>query len=145
MATTKKDTATRAEYDYSAITHEDFVYALSEFDSLLDISENDLLTIYDLVTKRHKNTSIQYHELKPGHYYSNGEYGEHWSVRQIIDWSESDDTANDTAEEKLIYKTIAGAGRRSTGVLSKNEFSKWAKHEVTRDEENWHRVDNTKS
>lgn len=132
-----------AEYDYSAITHEDFVYALSEFDSLLDISESDLLTIYDLVTKRNQSTFIKHHELKPGHYYSNGEYGENWSVRQIIDWSESDGTSNDTAEEKLIYKTIAGAGRRSTGVLSKNQFSKWAKHEVTRDEENWHRVDHS--
>jgi len=125
--------------EYEAITHEDFVYALSEFDSFIDISEKDLLTIYDLVTKRHQGTNIQYQELKNGHYYSNGEYGDLWSVRQIIDWSE----AVESGEEKLIYKVIAGAGRRSTGVMTKNEFSQWAKHEVMRDEENWRRVDNS--
>lgn len=147
----KLETDTRAEYQYDAISHEDFVYALSEFDSLLDISENDLLTIYQLVTKRHQKTSIKHHELKPGHYYSNGAYGENWSVRQIIDWPESTPESaqksasgpNDTAEEKLIYKVVAGPGRRSNGVMTMNEFSKWAKHEVTRDEENWHRVDNS--
>jgi hypothetical protein len=130
---------TTSGYNYGAITHEDFVYALSQFDTLLDISENDLLTIYDLVTKRHQHDSISYQQLIPGHYYSNGEYGENWSVRQIIDWAES----NDTGEEKLIYKIVAGKGRRNTGVLSKNEFSSWAKHEVIRDEENWRRVNSS--
>ena len=128
-----------SENAYGAISHEDFVYALSEFDSFIDISEKDLLTIYDLVTKRHHATNIPYADLMNGHYYSNGEYGDLWSVRQIIDWSE----AVESGEEKLIYKVIAGADRRSTGVMTKNEFSRWAKHEVIRDEENWRRVDNS--
>jgi CBS domain-containing membrane protein len=128
-----------SEETYAAISHEDFVYALSEFDSFIDISEKDLLAIYDLVTKRHHATNIPYADLKNGHYYSNGEYGDLWSVRQIIDWSD----VVETGEEKLIYKVIAGAGRRSTGVMTKNEFSRWAKHEVIRDEENWRRVDDS--
>lgn len=142
-AKTTSETGTASQYRYDAISHEDFVYALSEFDSLLDISENDLLTIYQLVTKRHQKASIQHHELKPGHYYSNGAYGENWSVRQIIDWPESTSRPDDISEQKLIYKTVAGPGRRSNGVMTIDEFSKWAKHEVTRDEENWHRVDNS--
>lgn len=120
------------------ITHEDFVYALSEFDSFLDITESDLLTIYDLVIKHHHTRPLAHHQLKNGHYYSNGEYGKLWSVRQIVDWSEADD---DSGEEQLIYKTVAGAGRRSSGVMSKNEFSRWAKHEVVLVDENWQRVD----
>jgi len=131
----------KSENIYGAITHEDFVYALSEFDSYLDISENDLLTLYDLVTKRHESKFINFQELKPGHYYSNGEYGDLWSVRHIIDWSET----GNTGEEKLIYKVVAGANRRSTDVVTKNEFTKWAKYEVTLDEENWRRVDNSSS
>lgn len=123
--------------EYDPISHEDFVYALSEFESYIDISENDLLSIYELVTKRHSKIAIKYQELIPGHFYSNGEYGDRWSVRAIVDWTET----NDTGEEKLIYKTVAGANRRSTGVMTKNEFSQWAKHEVIRDEDNWHRVD----
>ncbi len=35
---------------YSPIKHEDFVYALSEIDSIVDISEADLLEIYSLAT-----------------------------------------------------------------------------------------------
>ena len=122
---------------YGAITHEDFVYALSEFESFIDISEDDLLKIYDLVTRRHHSAEIQYQNLKNGHYYSNGEHGNLWSVRQIVDWAES----NATGEEKLIYKIIAGENRRSSGVMTKNEFSRWVKYEVTRDEGNWRRVD----
>lgn len=128
---------TESETTYGTITHEDFVYALSEFESFIDISENDLLKIYDLVTQRHQSANIQYHELKHGHYYSNGEYGDLWSVRQIVDWGDS----NDTGEEKLIYKVIAGADRRNSAVMTKNAFSRWAKHEVIRDEDNWRRVD----
>ena len=127
----------KSETTYGTITHEDFVYALSEFESFIDISENDLLKIYDLVTQRHQSANIQYHELKHGHYYSNGEYGDLWSVRQIVDWGDS----NDAGEEKLIYKIIAGADRRNSGVMTKNAFSRWAKHEVIRDEDNWRRVD----
>jgi CBS domain-containing membrane protein len=123
-----------SEHDF--ITHEDFVYALSEIDSLIDISESDLLRIYDLVTKRYQDKR-SFHELVPGHYYSNGAYGQDWAVRQIIDWGE---TEND--ETQLIYKVVAGVGRRSTGVCSKREFLSWAKHEVERDEENWRRVVN---
>ncbi len=126
-----------SEGSYGAITHEDFVFALSEFESFIDISENDLLKIYDLVTQRHKSANIQHHELKHGHFYSNGEYGDIWAVRQIIDWAETEDSG----EEKLIYKTIAGADRRNSGVMTKNEFSRWAKHEVMRDEDNWRRID----
>ena len=125
---------------YGAITHEDFVYALSEFESFIDISENDLLKIYDLVTHRHNRETIRYQNLQHGHYYSNGEHGDLWSVRQIVDWAET----NDSGEDKLIYKIIAGNNRRSSGVMTKNEFSRWAKYEVTRDEGNWHRVDKAK-
>jgi len=135
--TQQKTKADKSEKSYGAITHEDFVYALSEFDSYLDISESDLLKIYELVTQRHQQAAIPYAQLKHGHYYSNGEYDERWSVRQIVDWAETEDSG----EEKLIYKVVAGANRRSSGVMTKNEFSRWAKHEVIRDEDNWRRVE----
>lgn len=127
----------KTNFSYGAITHEDFVYALSEIESFIDISENQLIKIYELVTQRHQDTAIHYQELKHGHYYSNGEHGDLWSVRQIVDWAE----AEDSGEEKLIYKVIAGADRRNSAVISKNEFARWARHEVIRDENNWRRVE----
>jgi len=36
---------------YADITHADFVVALSEMDSFIDVTEQDLLRIYDLVTR----------------------------------------------------------------------------------------------
>jgi len=127
---------------YDAITHEDFVYALSEIDSLIDISESDLLRIYDLVTQRHESSDEDFKDLEPGKCYSNGAYGDSWAVRQIIDWDyENSAGINQPDEEQLIYKVVAGDNRRSTGVMTKKDFARWAKHEVIRDEENWRRVE----
>jgi CBS domain-containing membrane protein len=40
---------------YEAISHEDFVFALSQLDSFIDVSEEDLLRIYSLATGRHRD------------------------------------------------------------------------------------------
>ena len=132
----KKTEETRDSGAPEAIAHEDFVFALSEIDSIVDITEDELLRIYDLVIQSHDRNQLNFPELKLGHYYSNGKFGEQWSVRHIVDWAD-DSTAT---ERKLIYKTVAGAERRSSGVCSVNEFARWASDEVERDEQNWRRV-----
>ncbi len=42
---------------YPPIKHEDFVYALSQIDTFVDITEDDLVEIYTLATKRHHGNS----------------------------------------------------------------------------------------
>ncbi|HEB55530.1 MAG TPA: hypothetical protein ENI98_04340 [Gammaproteobacteria bacterium] len=42
---------------YEPINHEDFVYALSQIETYVDIDEEDLLKIYSLATKRHVSNS----------------------------------------------------------------------------------------
>jgi len=44
------------ENAYQAITHEDFVYALTQIDSFIDVSEEDILRIYALATQRKPRT-----------------------------------------------------------------------------------------
>lgn len=44
---------------YEPVSHEDFVYALSHIDTFVDITEEDLLKIYQLATKRHVARSHQ--------------------------------------------------------------------------------------
>ena len=44
---------------YEAISHEDFVFALSQLDSFIDISEEDLLRIYGLATGRRRDVLAQ--------------------------------------------------------------------------------------
>lgn len=121
-----------------SIAHEDFVYALSQIDSYIDISEDDLMKIYELAMQRHDEQRVDVSHFKLGHYYSNGEYGERWSVRQIVDWEDS----NDETQRMLIYKIVAGQNRRTTATTTLKNFSHWAKYEVERDEENWRRVSN---
>ena len=42
---------------YAPIKHEDFVYALSQIDTFVDITEEDLLAIYELATRRQVESS----------------------------------------------------------------------------------------
>jgi len=112
------------------------VYALSEIDSFIDISEHDLLRIYDIVTRKAQAYVFAPDKIVVGGYYSNGKYGEEWSVRQIVD--ESPGKGGD--EDMVIYKVVAGQGRKNSGYSTRSDFLSWAKHQVIRDEENWKRL-----
>lgn len=133
----QKQNTKKTPESHSKITHEDFTYALSQIDSFIDINEHDLLYLYELITKKSQECSLTSEELVVGQYYSNGEYGNDWAVRQIVDVSDS----KNEADEMVIYKIIAGNGRRNSGYSSKHEFLHWAKYEVVRDEENWKKKD----
>ena len=119
------------------ISHEDLVYALSEVDSFIDVSEQDLLAIYELATRRAQSGGCAPEDLHLGHYYSNGKYGAEWSVRCIIDESAGDESS----AGMVIFKVLAGDGQYTTGVATRQEFARWARHEVYREDENWRRVD----
>lgn len=116
-----------------AISHGDFVYALSQIDSFIDVNEEDLLRIYDIATQRHKGEHLPIEQIVLGGIYSNGGYGSDWSVRQIIDESADNDS--------VIYKTVAGNNIRGSGVVSRREFSEWAKYRVNSGDESWKRVE----
>jgi len=49
----KQESAAPEPPAYEPVNHEDFVYALSHIDTFVDITEEDLLKIYQLATKRH--------------------------------------------------------------------------------------------
>jgi len=123
------------------IAHEDLVYALSEVDSFIDVSEQDLLAIYELATRRAQAGVYAPEDLRLGHDYSNGKYGTEWSVRCIIDESVGDDPSRGM----VIFKVMAGDGRRTTAVATREAFARWARHEVYREDENWRRVDHGSS
>ena len=129
----RKAGMTTSKADRPAISHEDFVYALSQIDSFIDVSEQDLLRIYDIATQRHMGEHLPVDQIVLGGIYSNGGYGGEWSVRQIVDESADGDS--------VIYKTIAGRESRRSGTASRLEFARWAKYRVNRDDENWKRVE----
>lgn len=119
-----------------AIAHEDFVYALSEIGTFIDVDESDLLRIYDLATSMGAAKEVKNAVFLKGSFYSNGEFGELWSVREIVDIKPSADESG----SKIFFKVVAGHGRRKSGVATQHEFMKWAAYEVYRDEDNWRRI-----
>ncbi len=50
----KKEPEELKANEYPPISHEDFVYALSQIDTIVDATEDDLIKIYQLATKRHQ-------------------------------------------------------------------------------------------
>ncbi|MDH4275372.1 MAG: HPP family protein [Gammaproteobacteria bacterium] len=110
----------------SAISHADFVYALSQLDTFVDISEQDLMRIYELATGNARERKLPVKNLKVGADYSNGMSGEEWSVRRIVDEQRHDDPKKDL----VIYRVIAGKGARDTACVRREEFLSWARFEM---------------
>ena len=45
------------------------------------------------------------------------------------------------SDDSVVYKVAAGAGLRSSGVMTRTQFARWARYEVTRDDDNWNRIE----
>lgn len=121
--------------DLSSITQEDLDYAMRQMNLILDITVEDLVRLYSLASKHSQSRHLSPEQIRLGHYYSNGLFGKLWQVRHVID--ESGDT--DPKRDQVIYKIVAGPGRRSTGTCSREEFARWARYEVMRNENSWQR------
>jgi len=119
------------------ISHGDFVYALSQIDSFIDISETDLLTIYEYATRRAQMTVLDPETVVVGNFFSNGMPGKEWSVRQIVDASEGRTPEHDI----VIYKVVAGRNRQETGYCTRDEFLHWAAQRLIRRGDGWLRID----
>jgi CBS domain-containing membrane protein len=117
------------------LSREDLEYAMQQMNLYVDVSHEDLEQIYQLARNR-INGQLSVNQIKLGHYYSNGEYGSNWSVRQVVDESNNLRPGRD----QIIYKVIAGKGRRCRGTISREEFARWAKYEVYLNENSWQRV-----
>lgn len=125
------------EAAYRPIEHEDFVYALSQLDSFVDVSEEDLLRIYAIATGRAESRHLAPADIRLGHAYSNGGQGDGWEVREVVDASHTGDPERD----QVIYKVVAGPRARTSGVMTRSEFARWARYEVVRHGKGWRRAD----
>ena len=117
----------------SIIPRSDLKFALKSIGSFADVSEEELEAIYRIATKHNRQTRLSVEDIRPGHYYSHGRLGEDFVVRMIIDESESDNVEKDM----VIYKTIKGSGQGATACVTRESFAKWAKFEVTNQDDTW--------
>lgn len=131
----QKAAATPAERRVE-LTHEDFSAAMQQMNSLIDVTAEDLARLFELAVTHAEQNAAHPANIIAGHYYSNGQLGERWSICQVIDASE----ANGRSGEKVIYKTVAGAGAYDTGVCLKRDFHRWARFEVVLRDGHWVRV-----
>jgi hypothetical protein len=118
------------------LSTKDLDYALRQVGTYVDVSGDDLSSIYLLAEHHAQSAHVPVEALRVGHCYSNGKYGTEWSVRQI-----TAESAGEESETLIDYRVIAGAGRRRTGTCSRIDFARWAKHEVCRNETTWQRVE----
>lgn len=118
------------------IEHADLVYALSELDTFIDVSEQDLLRIYELAIHHSDAPAAPIHDIKPHAYYSNGRYGADWQVREVLEIR----AAGDDGRHVVTFRIAAGTGRRRTEKSGLLAFRRWAKYRVERNENSWQRV-----
>jgi hypothetical protein len=109
--------------------------ALNNIDAMIDISDDQLQQVYQALARQQENTHLAATTLKPGAHYSNGQSGETWAIRQIIDSSEPS-----ARKQQVIYKTITGAGKGEIRVVPREQFAAWARYEVSAGSERWERV-----
>lgn len=70
--------------------------------------------------------------IKYGGCYSNGIYGSRWAVYQITRMHD---------DGTITFKIVAGAGRRKTETIKRDDFARWAQYEVQLKENDWVRVE----
>ncbi len=111
--------------DY-VLTTEDFNAAIHELDSFVDITEEGLTALLEKA-RQHAQLSVSHpSQIERGRYYSNGNIGSLWGVRQVIDAADSQKPGRDL----IIYKTVAGQNLYQTGYCDRESFRQWARYEV---------------
>jgi len=135
---TEADANQNTAVSQRSIEHADLVYALSQLDTIIPVTEHDLLHIYALATGQVNQRQLQPQQIKPGHYYSNGGIAADRCIRQIVDTSPNDNPDKDM----VVYKVIVGTAPRSSAMLTRAQFARWAVCEVIPDKDDWMRIDN---
>ena len=118
--------------DLGLIPHRDLEYALKSMKSFADISEEELALIYQKARQHNLSMHLSPEDIKLGRYYIHGQSDGEGVVRRVIDESAAGDS-----QDLLIYKVITGPQRQTTATASREEFARWARHEVVFDGKQW--------
>ncbi|WP_084005026.1 HPP family protein [Gilvimarinus polysaccharolyticus] len=117
-----------------ALSHEDFAAAMHALDTYIDVSSEELAQLFDRAWEHARAADQEALKLLPNHYYSNGQVGDRWCVRQVFDVAE--DQLNNPCSQ-LAYRVVAGLNKEQTGRCRVDEFHQWAKFRVTKQGERW--------
>ncbi len=118
------------------VAPDDVAYALQTIDTFVDVTSSELRRIVALATEHATQKQLLPTDIVLDGHYSNGKFGDEWSVRHVVDEQPHPDPAHDM----VLYRVVAGQGRRSSGVCPRTEFARWARTRVYRDETSWRQV-----
>lgn len=126
---------------YPHLTPEDFSAAIEKVDSFIDVSHETLMQLLEYAREHSEQEKIPLTQFEVGSFYSNGKWGNEWSVRRIIDAP----SENPEGKDKIIFKTVAGADAYNNGMSTLAEFRNWANHQVVQLENgHWKKVISSK-
>ncbi|HEX4856713.1 MAG TPA: HPP family protein [Limnobacter sp.] len=126
----------------ASLTHEDFAAAIAHLDSYVDVSADVLAELFEHAT-RHAEAQVSHPQaLAVGAFYSNGQVGYRWCVRELLDMS-SPRPGQSEASRQVIFKNVAGAGLYETGLTNSEAFRRWARYEVVLKNGRWLPVSRT--
>lgn len=114
------------------LTQEDFIAALQQLDSFIDVTAEDLSEIFELAMQHAHvpDMTISPKSIMAGRYYSNGHLGIGWSIRQITQIS----------KRYVHYETVAGLGKGQRSRCRRYHFYVWARYSVVFKGEHWVRA-----
>lgn len=117
------------------VDHEALVMALSELNTYTDISEQDLVKIYELAYTVGSDEPLPTDLLETGQSYSNGRHGAEWQVREISGFQDAGGS-----RQIVSYRIVAGDGAGRSGKAGLMEFARWARYRVVHTDGLWQRV-----
>ncbi|HEY9033336.1 MAG TPA: HPP family protein [Pseudomonadales bacterium] len=112
--------------DTRRIREQHIADAISAMDLVMDADVAQIKRIVDKADELMRREKVAGFELEPGAFYTNGQPGLRWSVRQVIDTRPHDDPA----QYSIIYRTVAGMNKGHTGSASLEDFAAWAKEKM---------------
>lgn len=124
---------TKASATPVALSQEDLSAAMHQLNSYVDITTEELVELMQLA-REHAERQVEHpRRIEAGRFYSNGELGHRWCVRQVIDAA----NATEQRQDQVIYKNVAGDNAYETGVCQREAFRQWARYEVVESDGRW--------
>jgi CBS domain-containing membrane protein len=111
-------------------------------DPALSLSEDTLEAVCSLTLCKDEAAAMRPTDIRVGGYYCNGAFGPHWQVRLVVEIVDGEVSAGKESAT-VIYKVVAGYGRRRRRSASRTALADWARYEVRLNENSWQRVETT--
>ncbi|MGD8176103.1 HPP family protein [Marinimicrobium sp. ARAG 43.8] len=126
-----KPKAASASEGVISFSQEDLAAAMMQLNSYVDVTTEELIELMELA-REHAERQVEHPaQIIVGRFYSNGEVGHRWCVRQVVDEGDA------ARKDQVIYRHVAGMDVGETGLCERETFRQWARFEVVKAGGRW--------